>query len=114
MPYTTTMSIMTLDTLQWMKKFKGGGFSEPQSEALVYVIKEAFEAEAADVVRQRDLSQVVQHTDLKTELANFATKSDLRELELRMTIKLGAMMFAVSGVMAGVIIAAVKYMIAHP
>jgi hypothetical protein len=55
-----------------------------------------------------DLSALVTRADLKAELANFATKSDLlgtknelnfslRDLESRMTIKMGTMIFALGG-----------------
>lgn len=58
-------SAITFDTLAYVKKLKAVGVPEAQAEALVEIIDE-----------------------------QLATKRDLKEMEIRLTIRLGAMMTA--------------------
>jgi hypothetical protein len=69
------MSAVTFDTLQFVKTLEAAGVSAPQAEAIATAVKDSHET------------------------AELATKSDLRELELRMTIKLGGMLVVAVGVM---------------
>ena len=41
----------------------------------------------------------------KTDIQDMATKTDLRELEQRMTIKVGAMLFKLAGLLVAVLVA---------
>ncbi len=69
------MSSIAFDTLAYAKKLKAAGFNEQQAEAL---------AEAqAELVDER-----------------LATKQDLRELEYRLTIRLGAMLVVAVSIVA--------------
>lgn len=70
------MATVTFDTLKFVKKLKDSGIPEPQAEAISDAIKEA----SGEV--------------------DLATKADLRELEYRLVIKLGAMMMAAIAVVA--------------
>lgn len=70
------MATVTFDTLKFVKKLKESGIPESQAEAISDAIKEA--SGEVDV----------------------ATKGDLRELEYRLVIKLGAMMMAAIAVVA--------------
>ncbi|WP_041742275.1 hypothetical protein [Collimonas fungivorans] len=60
------MSAVTFDTLKFVKTLEAAGLPAPQAEAISNAVKEAHES------------------------AEVATKADLRELELSLTIKLGA------------------------
>ena len=67
----------TLDTLEIVKRLKDAGFSEPQAEAVTTIFRD---------VREADFAQL-------------ATKTDLRELEQRMTIRIGGMLVVATGVL---------------
>lgn len=64
------MASITFDTHKFIRTIKAAGISEEQAEAIAMAFREAH---------------------LEAELA---TKTDLRELEYRLIIKLGAMMMA--------------------
>jgi len=74
------MATVPFDTLDFTRRLRDGGFSAQQAETMADALK----------------------TSAMTELA---TKTDLRELEHRMTVKLGAMMAAI----AGLLFAALKF-----
>jgi hypothetical protein len=67
----------TLDTLEIVKRLKDAGFSEPQAEAVTTIFRD---------VREADFAQLT-------------TKADLRELEQRMTIRVGGMLVVATGVL---------------
>jgi len=70
------MATITFDTHKFIRTLKESGISEAQAEAI------------ADAFREAHLE------------AELATKTDLRELEYRLIIKLGAMMMASIAVVA--------------
>ncbi len=72
------MTTTTFDTLAYAKRLREAGVPEPQAEAQA--------AALADALRQ--------------SAGELATKADLRELELRLTIKLGAMLVVAIGAVA--------------
>ena len=72
------MTTTTFDTLVYAKRLREAGVPEPQAEAQA--------AALADALRQ--------------SAGELATKADLRELELRLTIKLGAMLVVAIGAVA--------------
>lgn len=63
---------ITFDTHKIIKELESKKFTEEQAEAIVKIITET---------RKEDLSAL-------------ATKQDLKELELKLTIKLGVLMFS--------------------
>ena len=67
------MAAVTFDTLKFVKTLEAAGVSASQAEAIATAVRDSHDA------------------------AELATKSDLRELELRMTIKLGAMLTVTVG-----------------
>jgi hypothetical protein len=67
----------TLDTLEIVKRLKDAGFTETQAEAVTTIFRD---------VREADFAQL-------------ATKPDLRELEQRMTIRVGGMLVVATGVL---------------
>jgi hypothetical protein len=67
----------TLDTLEIVKRLREAGFSEPQAEAVTTIFRDVREA----------------------DFAGLATKTDLRELEQRMTIRVGGMLIVATGVL---------------
>jgi hypothetical protein len=70
------MATITFDTHKFIRRLRDSGISEEQAEAI------------ADAFREAHLE------------AEVATKSDLRELEYRLVIKLGAMIVVAVGAVA--------------
>src|SRR5579885_2859763 len=118
----------TLDTLQIVKRLKEAGFAEPQAEAVTTVLRDAREADLSQLATKTDLEFHRQATkadldalrhelksdadtlrhELKSELdahrqatnADFAAvRAELRELEQRLTIRLGSMIVVATGVL---------------
>jgi len=77
--YTVRMAAVTFDTLKFVKTLQAAGLDAPQAEAIASAVRDSHDA------------------------ADIATKADLRELELRMTIKLGTMMVAAIGIVAALV-----------
>jgi len=73
------MSSVSFDTHKFIRKLRESGMSDAQAEAVADAFREA-QGEA-----------------------DLATKSDLRELELRLTIKIGGMLVIAIGVLAAVL-----------
>ena len=73
------MSAVTFDTLEFVKTLQASGVPAPQAEAIAAAVRDS------------------------TDSADLSTKADLRELELRMTIKLGAMLVVAIGLVAAII-----------
>ncbi len=77
------MTAVTFDTHAYIKKLKEKGFTETQAESVVDMVND---------VRAIDL-------------ASLATKPDLEIFELRLKVQIGAMIFALGGVLV-----AIKYL----
>lgn len=73
------MSSVTFDTHKFIRKLREPGMPDAQAEAVVDAFREA------------------------QGKADVSTKSDLRELELRLTIKIGGMLVIAVGVLAAVL-----------
>ncbi len=76
------MTAITFDTLSIAKRLKSSGFSEPQAEALAHEIQEA--ASEDHLVTREYL------------------KDQLEKVEMRLVVKLGAMIMALGGVLIAV------------
>ena len=85
------MLTATFDTYAHINILKREGMTETQAAAVVNMVKEVQENGISDLATKGDL------TALRSEL-----KSEIRELELRLTIKMGAMSFALGGVLLAV------------
>jgi len=84
------MTAITFDTLKFVKTLEAAGVSAKHAEAFAAAVRDS--SESADLATKTDLRE------LKAEL-----KADMRELELRMTIKLGGMLVVAVGVIAALI-----------
>ena len=102
------MSTVTFDTFKFVDRLEKAGLSREQASAIVEAQKDAF-AEAIDVniATRGDLAAAkaelkadiaASKSDLKAEIA--AIRSDMQALEMRLTIKLGALMVVAVGVIA--------------
>lgn len=73
------MSTLTFDTHQFVKKLEQRGFTSDQAEGINDALKDAL------------------------TVAEVATKHDLKELEYRLTIKLGMLIAAAIGIVATIV-----------
>jgi hypothetical protein len=89
------MSAITFDTLKFSRKLESAGFTREQSAGIAEAVAEVHVESQESVATKGDIRE------LKSEL-----KSDMKELELRMTIKLGMMHIA----SIGLLLAALKYL----
>jgi hypothetical protein len=85
---------VAFDTLKFVEKLEAGGFTHAQAKAAA----EAFaEATSQELATKSDL--LVIRSDIS------AVRAEMRELELRMTVKLGGLIIGATGI----IIAAMRY-----
>jgi hypothetical protein len=75
--YQDRLMASTLDTLEIVKRLKDAGFNETQAEAVTTIFRDVREA----------------------DFARLATKADLRDLEHRMTFRVGGMLVIATGVL---------------
>jgi len=80
------MSALAFDTYAAVKKLKEAGFTEQQAEAQTALLTEVI---AGDLATKHDIET------LRADM-----KHDMKELELRLTIKLGAMLALAVGAVA--------------
>ena len=104
---------MALDTYKAVKKLKEVGFDESQAEMVIRMIGEAFDdsvATKADIVTVRaDLSTqgaelCAEIQDVRAELRAEAKaiRAEIRDLEHRMTIKLGGLLVVALGLLTAI------------
>jgi len=73
------MNTITFDTLKFVQTLEEAGVDRKQATAIAQAVRDSHDA------------------------AELATKSDLRELELRMVIKLGSLMVILMGLMLAIL-----------
>ena len=88
------MHATTFDTFKFIRRLKETGIPENQAEAISDAIQDAHSTQLADLATKRDIETLDTKIDTK-----------LKELEYRMTIRLGLMMMA----MFGMFFAALRY-----
>lgn len=101
-----------MDTLTYANTLKASGLSNKVAEAHAMAIKGLFEEEVAT---KQDFQQLEMMTksdlsSFKSDLTAFKreTKNDLKQLELRMTVKLGSIVVISSGIMLALLTAILK------
>lgn len=92
--YHVAMNAIAFDTLKLNKTLKQSGFSDAQAKAVVSAFAEVTSTSTAGLATKAD----VQELDARIT-------SSLRELELRMTSKLGGMLV----VLLGILLTALKF-----
>jgi len=80
------MSVVTFNTYEFIKSLEKSGLNEKQAEAIT-----------TGMLRIHDASDLATKADLRELTAQ------MREMELRITIKLGSMIIAAVGVLAVII-----------
>ncbi len=84
------MTTITFDTHEFFNELKNAGFSEQQAEVITKLQKAAVAATLEQARHELDLD-------------NIATKRDLKELELQLTIKMGAMLSVAVAIIAALV-----------
>ncbi|MBF0461400.1 MAG: hypothetical protein HQL87_08390 [Magnetococcales bacterium] len=82
------MPAVTFDTFKFIRRLKDAGLPENQAEAISDVIQEAHSVQLEELATKRDIK------DLDTKI-----DTKVKELEYRMTIRLGLMMMGVAGML---------------
>jgi len=77
------MATITFDTHKFIRKLKDSGMPEAQAEAIADAFKDA--QSEAELATKRDIDEL---------------RRDMREMEQRLTVKLGGMMMAAVAVVA--------------
>ena len=87
------MTTATFDTHAAVKKLQAAGFSEQQAETQIAVLADAV---GAGTATKQDIA------DLHRDLKDIETKlsRDIQEMEMRLTVKLGAMLVIAIGAVA--------------
>lgn len=83
-PEDETMATIAFDTLKYAKRLKDAGFTETQAEALASTEAELIESSLAS---KRDIKEL----ETKIELLRADLQRDLKEMEYRLTIRLGGL-----------------------
>ena len=87
------MTTMTFDSLGYFEKLKAAGFTEEQAKVQANAMREVIEERLAT---KTDLIQLEER--LRNEIRKM--ESEMQKLELRMTLKLGAMLAASVAIVA--------------
>jgi hypothetical protein len=90
------MSSATFDTLGYFEKLKAAGVPEEQAKAQIDVIRQIIDDKLAT---RRDLKEL--ELTIKQEIKDVRT--ELKELEYRLTIRLGGMMAASIAIVAALV-----------
>jgi len=116
------MTAIAFDTLKFAKRLKEGGFTDQQAETLAQAEAEFIEQSLAskrdvkelevalkrdvkelEVTLKRDIEELRGGVKRDVEALHADLKRDMKELEYRMTIKLGAMLVVAVGAMAALV-----------
>lgn len=78
---------LALDTLAYAKKLKAAGFTEEQAEVQAEALAEVIDER---LTTKHDLAELQNHLEIRIH----EVETRIRELEMRLTIRLGAMQAA--------------------
>ncbi len=115
------MTVIAFDTLKFAKRLKDAGFTEQQAEALAAAEAEFVEENLAtkrDIAEvKRDIAEIrreikelevslrrdIKELEIAFKQDIAELKRDMKDIEYRMTIKLGAMLMVAVGAMAALV-----------
>jgi hypothetical protein len=97
------MAVVTFDTLKFVKTLEAAGMPSQQAEAISLAVRDSHEM--ADLATKGDLREL--KTELLHEISDvrheiIGVRHEIKQLEQRMTIKLGSMLVVAVGVIAAV------------
>ncbi|MEO5347625.1 MAG: CCDC90 family protein [Magnetococcus sp. YQC-9] len=88
---------VTFDTLKFVETLKASGFDEPQAKGMAVAIQEVQKSNLADLATKGDIKEL----EARIEANRAELQRDIKELELRMVIKMGAMIIGGIGLLFG-------------
>ncbi|MBF0283137.1 MAG: DUF1640 domain-containing protein [Magnetococcales bacterium] len=93
------MTAVTFDTMRLVESLQSAGFDETQAKGITAAIREAQETRLDDVATKGDV------VELKRDIRELDSRTEARfkEMELRMTIKLGGMILLGAGLVVGML-----------
>lgn len=89
------MSTITFDTLKFADTLKAAGVPDKQAEAEARALADAFSSNASELATKGDVK------DLRSEME--LMRKDMQAMEMRLTIKLGAIIAAAVGILIAVL-----------
>ncbi len=104
------MATIAFDTLKFAKRLKDAGIPEKQAEAEAEALAEVLEVNLNELATKRDMKEM--ETLLKRDMGELEirlkheielARLELRDLERRMTIKLGGLMVVAVGAVAALV-----------
>ncbi|MBF0585113.1 MAG: DUF1640 domain-containing protein [Magnetococcales bacterium] len=105
---STTAFAVPFDTLAFVKKLESAGVPSPQAEAqaeaLTGVFQKVEESRMPDLATKGDVLELkrdIAAIDAKMETSEAELKRDMKEMELRMVIKMAGMILACVGMIVG-------------
>ncbi|NGZ29619.1 MAG: DUF1640 domain-containing protein [Magnetococcales bacterium] len=89
------MAAITFDTLKFFETLRASGFDEPQAKGMAFAIQEVQKNNLDEQATKADIR------DIKRDLADVESRleSKIEKLELRMTIRLGALIVGSMGLL---------------
>ncbi|MDO9048183.1 MAG: DUF1640 domain-containing protein [Methylobacter sp.] len=93
------MTAITFDTLKFANTLKAAGVSPAQAEAEAVALSEVLEVNLKDLVTKEDLLSV--KNELRRDIED--VRRDMREMEQRLIIKLGALIALAIGIVAALV-----------
>jgi len=94
------MAAIAFDTLKFANKLKAVGVPDKQAEAEAEVLSEALEVNLKELVTNEALKRDLGDVELRLKHEIELVKLEMRDIERRMTIKLGTLMVLAIGVVA--------------
>jgi hypothetical protein len=97
------MSALHFDTLKFANRLKAGGIADAHAEAAAETLADAFQVHLGAFATKSDLREL--ELSLRAALQDQGTRlhAAMHELELRLTVKLGAMLFVAVGALAALL-----------
>ena len=93
------MSTITFDTLKFADKLEKAGATREYAKAEAEAMADIFATGTQDIATRSDI--LANKNALQSEIA--LLRADMREMELRLTLRLGGMMAASIGIVAALI-----------
>lgn len=87
------MLAVTFDTLEFVESLKESGFNEEQAKGMSSAIKKVQQANLGELVTKRDL------------------REEVKDLELRLTIRMGGMLAVTIGILIGSFFAIIRMVV---
>lgn len=100
------MSVITFDTLKFVKELESAGVPAVQAEAQARALARALDTNLAELATKGDIREVrvdLARVETKLDTVRIDLQRDIHEMELRLTIKLGVFLVAAAGVFGALV-----------